>query len=401
MHPHGRTHASHPRATASEKRWEKELARSSSHSIPTLKWPIIYRGTHPALLTPADSHQLSKMVHRGIFTNAARPTLEERGCRLGCGRISNPVEHMSHLATCRKTTEVRLWALRLISAIDGLPPLPWPHGLVPFFCLGLAPPPECKEGCQVVAGCTCLSPLSAGGYAVLALTLRHLYAALTKLAVEELPKLIQPQIITSIAEVLRDRISSFFALTRHRLVSAENRGQELDIAAVVRRAAGNLLSADGDRLTVHPAAHLAIKEAGAEMPKALRWRYTPAEVAPQQPLGPSAATPLGSAEAEEATQRGPAAAHQPQAGTTEATQRGHNSEAEDAGEARPRDQGPGAAGHGGVADESALLSADRMAQGLLARSPARQVTPPRQPPARARRYRLPICQLRRLARALT
>ena len=91
-------------APASERRWEMELARSSPHSIPTLKWPLIYRGTHPALLTPADSQQISKMVHRGTFTNAARGVQEERGCRLGCGRISNPVEHMSHLwlaTTCR------------------------------------------------------------------------------------------------------------------------------------------------------------------------------------------------------------------------------------------------------------------------------------------------------------
>ena len=361
-------------APASERRWEMELARSSPHGIPTLKWPLIYRGTHPALLTPADSQQISKMVHRGTFTNAARGVQEERGCRLGCGRISNPVEHMSHLATCRKTARVRLWALQLISAIDDLPSLPWAHGLVPFFCLGLAPPPECKEDCQGIAGCTCLTPLSAGGYAVLALTLRHLYAALTRLAIEELSSLGQTQIITTIAEALRDRIGSFFALTRRRLIAAENRGLDLEIAEEVRRAGGGLLSADEVGLAIHPAAHLALKDAGAEMPRALRWRYASGSTTEQQPPRGDSATPIGPTEDEAATQRGPGAAPHSPTAAGEATQEGR--EAAEAGGAGPVDIGP----------VVALRSADAAAQELLSRPPARpRATPPGQPSMRALR----------------
>ena len=361
-------------APASEKRWERELARSSTHRIPALRWALIYRGTHPALLTPADSQQMSKMVHRGTFTNAARGVQEERGCRLGCGRISNPIEHMSHLATCRKTARVRLWALQLISAIGDLPALPWAHGLVPFFCLGLAPPPVCTEDCQGIAGCTCLTPLSAGGYAVLTLTLRHLYAALTRLAIEELPSLAQPQIIKTIAEALRDRISSFFALTRRRLIAAENRSQDLDIGKEVRGAGGGLLSADEVGLAIHPAAHLALKDAGAEMPRVLRWRYSVETTSDQQPPRGSSATHLDPTEDEEETQRGPAAAPRGLTGAGEATQGGW--EATEAGRVGPVGLGPGAA----------LRSADAAAQELLSRPSAQpQSTPPRRSTTQARR----------------
>jgi exonuclease III len=310
--------ASH--APASEGKWERELARSSPHRIPTLNWTLVYRRSHPDLLTPADSHQLSKMVHRGVFTNAARGVQEDRGCRLRCGRISNPVEHMSHLATCRKTARVRLWALQLVSALDSLPALPWAHGLVPFFCLGLAPPPECEQGCQGAAGCTCLEPVSVGGYAVLALTLRHLYASLTRIAVGEETMLRQQQIITTVSEALRDRISSFFALTRRRLATAENRGLDFDIEEVARRAGGGLVTADEAGLAIHPAAHSALRDAGAEMPRVLRWRHATAT----QPQPPSAnsETPPDPAGSEEATQRGPGAAPCSPTGTGEATQLG-------------------------------------------------------------------------------
>ena len=353
-------------APASEKKWEKELARTSAHPIPAISWPLIYRGTNPALLTPADCQQISKMVHRGIFTNAARSVQADKGCRLRCGRISNPVEHMSHLATCRKTAEVRLWALELISAIEDLPALPWAHGLVPFFCLGLAPPPQCEEGCpQGAGGCTCLKPLSAGGYSVLALTLRYLYAALTKLAIENLSKITQPQIITTIAEALRDRISSYFAQTKRRLRASSNRGKELDVAKDARGAAGNLLSADSTMLAIHPAAHRALQNAGVEMPRSLRWEYTPTTnpQPPQQQHGDSASTahpdPAGT---EETTQRGPEATlHNPEGGE-EPTQIGLNPACMN----RP--------------NQEALASADRAAQGLLSRP--LPTPPPRQPRAR-------------------
>ena len=115
---------------------------------------------------------------------------------------------------------------------------------------------------------------------MLALTLRHLYAGLTKLAVEELPRLIKGPIIKAVAEALRDRICSFFALTKRCLASANNREQDLDVARVIRRAGGNLLKADSERLEVHPEAHLALKEAGVEMPRRLRWTYVPPAAAP-------------------------------------------------------------------------------------------------------------------------
>ena len=375
-------------APASEKKWAAVLASASTHQVPPLKWPLIYRGTHPALLTPADSHQLSKMVHRGIFTNAALPTEEERGCRLGCGHIRNPVEHMSHLALCRRTSKVRLWALQLIAAVDELPALPWAHGLVPFFCLGLAPPPECKEDCRGAAGCTCLAPLSAGGYTVLALALRYLYAGLTRLAIEDLPKLIQAEVIKAAAEALRDRISSFFALTKRRLVSARNRDQDLDIAKVVERAAGSLLTADSVSLAVHPAVHLALQDAGVVMPRVLRWAYAP-------PI----ADPPGPPEEVEATQLGPEAAPPSSAGAEEATQRGREAGVE-SGEVRPRPgeggqgpegqgTGPGAAGPKGNADEASLRAADDAARNLLSRSPPRSPAPPRRSPGQAPRRHPP------------
>ena len=370
-HIYAATQKNARQAPASEKKWAKELARTSTHLTPKLEWHLIYRGTHPALLTPADSHQLSKMVHRGIFTNSALPTLEERRCRLGCSSI----EHMSHLAICRSTGEVRTWALRLIRAIDELPALPWAHGLVPFFCLGLAPPPECKEDCDSATGCTCLAPLSAGGYTVLALTLRHIYAGLTKVALEDLPKLAQLPVIKATAEALRDRICSYFTLTKRRLIAAENRGQDLDVAKEVRRAGGNLLKADSELLAIHPAVHSALKEAGVEMPKTLRWRHTP----------PPLADPLSSTIAEEATQQGPLAGPLGSAGADEATQQGYEAAEVAGGE---EEAGPGLAREGD-ADEAALRSADAAAQRLLSRSPARQATTPRRSPARARRSRQP------------
>ena len=245
---------------------------------------------------------------------------------------------------------------------------------------------------------------------MLALTLRYLYAALTKLAIENLSRITQPQIITTIAEALRDRISSYFAQTKRRLRASTNRGQELDVAKEVRGAAGGLLSADSTMLAIHPAAHLALRNAGVEMPRSLRWEFTPTtSLQPlRQPHSGSATAHPDPPEIDESTQRGPevrthspheggeptqvgqshratnrgrATAHPDPAGTEEATQRGpeatlHNPE----GGEEPTQIGRNPASMNRPSQE-ALASADRAAQDPLSRPLA--TPPPRQPRARS------------------
>ena len=197
------------RPPASEAKWASVLAKATGSALPfpPIPWSILYRNIRSGLLLPADYHQLSKLLHRGLFTNSQRSLPALKGCRLEC-HSPPPVEHMHHLASCGKTRPAREWALKLISAIDHIPPTPWEHGIVPLFCLGMAPPESCHK--HPDGPCPCLRPLSKGAFTVLALFFRQLYAALTKQAIEG-EAVRNKQIITNTATALYERISSYFA----------------------------------------------------------------------------------------------------------------------------------------------------------------------------------------------
>ena len=76
----------------------------------------------------------------------------------------------------------------------------------------------------------------------LALGFRHLYAALTRPAVEN-QRFLPDQVIRAIADALYTRISSYFALIRTKRRRALNRDPNADISAQVKAACHPLLSA--------------------------------------------------------------------------------------------------------------------------------------------------------------